>query len=57
VGRPEGLTALGRPRPRWGYNIKIDLREVRWSMDWFYLAQDMERWWAVVNAVLNVWVP
>jgi hypothetical protein len=56
VGRPEGLTALGRPRPRLGHNIKIDLTEVRWSVDWFYLAKDMERWWAVVNAVLNVWV-
>jgi hypothetical protein len=56
VGRPEGKTTLGRPRPRWEYNIKIELTEVGWNMDWFYLAQDMETWRTVVSAVLNLWV-
>jgi hypothetical protein len=56
VGRPEGKTAIGRPRTRWGYNIKIYLTEMRCSMDWFYLAQDMETWRTAVNAVLNLWV-
>jgi hypothetical protein len=56
VGRLEGKTALGRSRLRLKYNIKIDVTEVGWSMDWFYLAQDMETWRAVVNTVMNLWV-
>ena len=55
VGRPEGKTALGRPRCRLNYNIKIDLTEAWWSMDWFYLAQEMETWQADVHAIMNHW--
>ena len=45
VGKPEGKRPLGRPRPRWEDNIKIDLQEVgRGSMDWNELAQDRDRW-------------
>jgi hypothetical protein len=57
VGRPEGRRPLGRPRHRWEYNIKMDLQEVGWSMDWIELARDMDRWRAVVNAVMNLRVP
>jgi hypothetical protein len=53
-----GRRPLGRPRRRWGDNIKMDLREIGWGgMDWINLAQDRDRWRAVVNAVMNLRVP
>jgi hypothetical protein len=58
VGKPEGRRPLGRPRRRWENNIKMDLREVGWwDMDWINLAQDRDRWPAVMNAVMNFQVP
>jgi hypothetical protein len=58
VGKPEGRRPLGRPRHRWEDNIKMDRREVGWGgMDWINLAQDRDRWRALVNAVMNLWVP
>jgi hypothetical protein len=46
---------MGRPRYRWEDNIKIDLQEVGCGgMDWIGLAQDRDRWWALVNAVMNL---
>jgi hypothetical protein len=57
VGRPEGRRPLGRPRRRWEDNIKIDLQEVGWGMDWIELAQDRDRWRSLVNAVMNLRVP
>jgi hypothetical protein len=58
VGRPEGRRPLGRPRRRWEDNIKRDLQEVGWGgMDWIDIAQDRDRWWAIVNAVMNLRVP
>ena len=57
VGRPDGKKPLGRPRHRWD-NIKIGLQEVGLrSMDWIDLAQDMDRWRALVDAVMNLRVP
>jgi hypothetical protein len=57
VGRPEVKSPLERPRCRWEDNIKIDLQEVGCGgMDWTQLAQDRDRWWAVVSVVMNVWV-
>jgi hypothetical protein len=50
VGRPEGRRPLGRPRRRWDDNIKMDSQEVGWGMDWIELAQDRDRWRALVNA-------
>jgi hypothetical protein len=58
VRKPEGRRPLGRPRRRWEDNIKIDLREVEWGgMDWINLAQDRDRWRALVNAAMNLRVP
>jgi len=55
VGRPEGKRPLGRPRRRWKDNIKMDLLEVGCEgMDWIDLAQDRDRWRALVNAVMNL---
>jgi hypothetical protein len=57
VGKPELKRPLGRPRSRWEDNIKMELKEVRCgSMDWNGLAQDKDRWRAIVNAVINLWV-
>jgi len=58
VGKPEGKKPHGIPRHRWEDNIKMDLQEVEcWSVDWIELAQDRNRWRALVNAVMNFRVP
>jgi hypothetical protein len=58
VGNPEGKRPLGRPRRRWVDNIRMDLGEVGWSdVDCIGLAQDRNRWRALVNSVLNPRVP
>jgi hypothetical protein len=58
VGKPEGRRPLGRPRRRWVDNIRMDLVEVGWGdVDWIGLAQDRDRWRALVNSVSNLRVP
>ena len=58
VGKPEGKRPLGRPRRRWKDNIKMDLDEVgRVCGDWMELAQDRDRWQALVSTVMNLRVP
>jgi len=58
VGKPEGKRPLGRPRCRSEDNIKMDLQEVGCGdMDWIELTQDTDRWWALVNVVMNLQVP
>jgi hypothetical protein len=57
VGKSEGRRPLGRPRHRWEDNIKVDLREVGWGIDWIDLAQDRDRWRALVNTVMNLRAP
>jgi len=57
VGKPEGKRTLGRPRRRWEDNINMDLQEVGWGGDWMELAQDRDRWRALVNTVMNFRVP
>jgi len=58
VGKPEGKRPLRRPRRRWEDNIKMDLQEVGGGFgDWMKLAQDRDRWRALVNMVINLRVP
>jgi len=57
VGKPEGKTPLGRPRRRWEDNFKIDLQEVGGGGDWMELAQDRDRWRALVNMIVNFRIP
>jgi hypothetical protein len=58
VGTPEGKRPLGRPRHGWMDNIKIDIRELGLDgVDWIDLAEDRDQWWALVNTIMNLWVP
>jgi hypothetical protein len=58
VGKPEGKRPLGRPRHRWEDNIRMDLQEEGFGgMDWIGLAQDRDRWRAIVSAVTNLRAP
>jgi hypothetical protein len=58
VWRPEGRRPLGKPRGRLEDNIKIDLREIGFgNVGWIHLAQDRNRWRALVNTVMNLRVP
>jgi len=55
VGKPEGKRPLGRPRRRWEDGIRMDLGRLAWGgVDWIRLAQDRDRWRAVVSAVMNL---
>jgi hypothetical protein len=58
VGKPEVKRQLGRPRNRWEDNIRMDFQEVGCGgMDWIGLAEDRDRWQALVNVVMNLQVP
>jgi len=58
VGKLEGKKPLGRPRHRWEYNMTMDLQEMGCEgMDWINVAQDRDRWQALLNAVMNIWAP
>ena len=58
VGKPEGKRPLGKPRRRWKDNIKMDLQEVGGGCkDWMELAQNRDRWRALVSTVMNFRVP
>jgi hypothetical protein len=58
MGKPEGKRPLGMPRRRWVDNIKMDLLEISWDcVDRIALAQDRDKWRALVNAVMNLRVP
>jgi hypothetical protein len=58
VRKPEGRRPLGKHKRRWEDNINMDLQEVRWEDTyWIDLAQDWDRWRALVNAVMNLRVP
>jgi hypothetical protein len=58
MGKPEGKRPLGRPRCGWVDNIKMDFRESGWGgMDRIYLAENRDQRRALVNTVMNLWVP
>ena len=58
LGKPEKKRLLGSPRRRWEDYIKMDIQEVGFGgMDWIDLAQDRDRWRALLNAVMNLQVP
>jgi hypothetical protein len=58
MGKPEGKGPLGRNRHRWEDNIKMDLQEVECGvMDWIKVAQDRDRWRALVHEFINLRVP
>jgi hypothetical protein len=53
IGKPNGKRPAERPRRRWEDGLKMDLREIGWGgVEWIHLAQDRDRWRAVVNAVM-----
>jgi hypothetical protein len=57
MGKPEGKRPLGRPRRRWEDGIRMDLREIgSGSAECVHLAQNRDRWWALVNTVMNLQV-
>jgi hypothetical protein len=57
VGRPEGRRPLGRPNHKWEDSNRLDLQEMGRDMCWIDLAQGRDRRWALVNVVMNLWVP
>jgi hypothetical protein len=57
VGKPERRRPIGRLMCRWEDNFKVDLQEEGWGLDWIELAQDRDRWRALVNAAPKLWVP
>jgi hypothetical protein len=58
LGKPQGKRPLGRPRCRWLDSIGMDLLEVGWSdVEWIGIAQDRDKWKALVNAAMNLRVP
>jgi len=58
VGKPGGKRPLGRPRPRWVDDIRMDIQEMGCGyIDWIGLAQDRDRWRTLVSAVMNLRIP
>jgi hypothetical protein len=57
VGIPKGRRPFGRPRRKWDDNIKMDIQEVEWGMNWIDLSQDRDKRQVVVDAVMNLRVP
>jgi hypothetical protein len=54
VGKPEEKRPLGRPRNRWEDEIRKDLREIGWGIEWVQLAQHRDWWWVLLNTVMDL---
>jgi hypothetical protein len=54
LGKPEGKRPRERPRRRWEDGLKMDLREIGGGVEWLHMARDRDRWWTVVDAVMNL---
>ena len=57
VGKLQGQRPLGRPRRRWEDTIKMYVQAVGWIMKWSELIKGRDRWWAIVNAIMNLQFP
>jgi hypothetical protein len=58
VRKLEWKRPLGRPDRRWENNIRMDLKEIGWEdVAWMHIAQNRDRWLALVHTVMNLWVP
>ena len=57
VGKPEGRKTLGRPTHQWQDNTKMDFHEIGGHVDWIDLAQYRDKWWCLVNTIINGRVP
>jgi hypothetical protein len=57
VGKLKGGKPLSKLRLRWQDGIKMDLREMGWEgVEWIHLTQDRDRWWVLMNMVMNLWI-
>jgi len=57
-GKPKGKRPLGRPKRKWEDNTKIHIREIGWEgVAWMHVVRDRGQWQALVNMVMNLWVP
>jgi hypothetical protein len=57
VGKHEGKSPFGRPRPRWDDNIRMDLREIGWEVvELMHLSEDRDQLRTVVNTVMSIWI-
>ena len=58
VHKSSGNRLFGIPRHRWEGSVRMYLKDIKWNdMEWIYLAEDRDKWWAVVNIVTKLWVP
>jgi hypothetical protein len=58
VEKPERKRPFGKPGRRWEKNIKIDFKDICWEdVNWIHLAQDLDKWWAVVSTIMNLQIP
>jgi len=58
VEKPERKRPFGKPDHRRENNIRINFKDICWEeVDWIHLAQDMDKWWAVVSTVINLQIP
>jgi hypothetical protein len=56
--KPEGQRELGKPRHRWGDNIRVNPKKIEWKgVDWIHMPQDRVKWWVRLKTIINSQVP